>query len=267
MSLEHLPINPAYGLGCYRRLLRFYRRRGALLATLDDTHHAMWLLLRHDTMQVLGVEASFDRHPTTACMGAIAGLHALTGLPLDASPAVIIGRLARDANCTHLGDLATWAIRATRDAEPLTEYAILVEDGRPDPCRMEIQRNGIPIHSWLIRGFEVVGPEELAGMPLMRGFMAEARKHFRDDELEAAIMLQRGIFVARGRRHIVDQIPAVPLHAAKGMAGACYSYSNDRLATATNTLGYVRDFTNGIRLQTLPSHIARLLGEPTRITP
>lgn len=259
MTLAHFPLNPAYGTGRYRRLLRFSRLPGAVLATVDDTHHAMWLLIRHDGLRISDIAAAISRGPATTCGGAAAGLRALIGEPLASDPQVISAALTTTSNCTHLADLATWAMRsAATNGQGVTTFAITVDDDDGAPYGLEIARDGQPIHSWEATGYAVIAPAALAGMPLMRGFMARARTHFSGDVLEAAIMLQRGVFVARGRRHLVDAGPPVPLKAAADMKNACYSYSGDRLDSAVNHIGYVRDFTAGVMPHPLPPDIKAL---------
>ncbi|MGE4430420.1 MAG: DUF2889 domain-containing protein [Sphingobium sp.] len=265
MTLAHFIRNPDFGTGCYRRLLRFYRLRHATLGTLDDTHHAMWLLLRHDDAVITDIEAAISRGPATSCPGSVPGLRELIGQPLGAESRALTSALTRTANCTHLSDLAVWTARATMkaagpDSPDPTCYSISVADDDGAPFWVEIMRDGRPLHKWLVSGQDVIAPAALAGMPLMRGFMARALTHFEGDALEAAIMLQRGLFVSRGRRHIVDRTP-VPLRHAQDMENACYSYSGDQWLSAENNIGYVRDFTDGVRPHPLPDHILHLLRE------
>ena len=260
MTLARFPLNPNYGSGCYRRLLRFYALRGAVIGTIDDSHHAIWLLLRHDGERIEAVEAGFGRSPATSCGASGAGLQCLVGLPLGLDASQAIPLLGPAQNCTHLSDLSVWSLRVARQKSvgKRVEYRIRVEDDDGRPFRMEIAKDGIPIHNWLVSGDTVIAPAPLAGMPLMRGFMAHARTHFEGDCLAAAIMLQRGKWVARGRRYIVDSTP-VPLTFYEDMEDACYSYSGERWHTATSNVGYVRDVTDGVRPHPLPDRISALI--------
>ncbi|WP_242127945.1 DUF2889 domain-containing protein [Sphingobium sp. Sx8-8] len=260
MTLARFPLNPDYGQGRYRRLLRFYALPGAVLATVDDSHHAMWVLLRHDGHRIEAVEADISRGPATSCPGSAAGLRKLVGLDIHSSSHAAIASLDRVANCTHLSDLAAWSLRVARHEQPGSrhEYQIRVEDDNDSPFQIEIAKDGKSIHQWLVSGTTIIAPEPLADLPLMRGFMTRARTHFQGDELEAAIMLQRGIWVARGRRHIVDAAP-VPLTFYEDMEDACYSYAGERRRTATSHVGYVRDVTDRVRPHPLPGRISRLL--------
>lgn len=257
-TLAHFPINPDFGRGVYRRRLRFACDPRGMVALVDDTHHSYWLSLDHDGEQVIAIDAGFMRAPTTACRGARAGLAALIGAPVAASARDIVARLPAASNCTHLGDLACWSLaQAGRSAV----WEIAIPDQAAAPVWIEICRDGTAVHRWLVANQHIIAPTTLAGRPMMKGFIAWARTAFDDHDLLAATMLQRGLFVARGREHTVDQGEPTPLAIADGMAGMCWSYSGSRLDDAVGMLGYVRDFTAGITPETPPPHIvARLKG-------
>jgi len=260
MSLGHFPLNPEYGSGCYRRLVTISRDERSVLATVDDTHHAMWVLVEHDGKAVTAVRSGIERGPATTCRGSSAGLEALVGHPFDQRPTARL--LPTTANCTHLADLAAWALAGASHPSTAREFEITVPDELDEPVWVTISRDGQLVHKWLIKDHKILAPDMLEGRQLMRGFTAWARDKFKDDALEAALMLQRGVFVARGRTRVVDLPPAIPLRAAAGMANACYSYSGDRLETATSIVGYVRDFTSGV-VRTPPPReiIARFEGK------
>jgi hypothetical protein len=255
-TLAHFPRNPDYGSGTYRRRLRFASDATGLAAQVDDTHHSYWLSLDHDGTRITAVDAGFIRAPTSACDSATAGLSALVGLPLTGTARETLDRLPIQSNCTHLADLACWSL-AQKGCSAV--WDINIPDQIDTPVWIEIARNGAAVHRWRIEDHRIVAPQALADRPMMQGFMAWARTAFDGDVLLAATMLQRGIFVARGRRHIVDQGAPVPLMSADGMAGRCWSYSGKRLDHATGALGYVRDFTAGVTLETPPPHIAARL--------
>lgn len=257
-TLAHFLPNPEYGNGIYRRRLRFASDSRGCVAQVDDTHHSYWLALDHDNVRITGTDAGFVRAPNTACPGAPAGLVALIGLPIVESTSKILARLPRTSNCTHLADLACWSLaQLGRSAQ----WEVSVPDQVDKPVWIDIERDGIVKQRWQIANYEIVAPESLTGQPLMRGFMAWASRAFEGEALLAATMLQRGLFVARGRKYIVDQDTPVPLSKAEGMAGMCWSYSGDRLARATGASGYVRDFTKKIDAETAPPHVAvRLRG-------
>lgn len=242
-SLQHFAENPDYGVGIYRRRLRFTSVEDHVIAQLDDTHHAAWLAVSHDSTQVTGIAAGFTRAPATTCPGAVAGLSDIVGMPMEGVENALRA-VPMTANCTHLVDLAGWAIRH-RDVG-VTTYDIDVPDQGEAPVWISIRRNGATVHRWQVEGFTMAAPENLSGKPLMRGFAGWARTVFSGDTFMAAMMLQRGVFVARGRRYLVDRAPAIALSASEGMEGACWSYSGAQLETGLHSIGYVRDFTSGI---------------------
>ncbi|GLK46030.1 MULTISPECIES: DUF2889 domain-containing protein [Novosphingobium] len=251
-QLAHFATNPAYGSGTYRRRLRFAAGTRTVHAQVDDTHHSYWLVLEHDNAQITGLEAGFNRAPTNMCPGSVTGLQSLVGARLDVPMRELMTKLPQTSNCTHLVDLAFWSIA---HIEGSAVWEIEVPDQIDAPVWIGIGRDGTYIHRWQIADFRVVAPEEFAGKPLMSGFMRWAGEAFADFSLLAATMLQRGLFVARGRQHIVDHAPPTPLASAEGMAGMCWSYSHDRLTHGTGSLDYVRDFTDGVRMETPPPHI------------
>jgi hypothetical protein len=253
-ELAHFELDPAYGAGAYRRRLAFTAIANAVVAQVDDSHHSYWLVLEHDPRRVTALEAGFNRAPTDMCRGAIAGLQALVGCALHTPASELMANLPRASNCTHLVDLALWAIaHVGRSAI----WEIIVPDQTDQPVWIAIEREARTIHRWQVAGFDMVAPEELAGKPLMSGFMMWAGEKFSEESLIAATMLQRGVFVARGRRYVVDQGEPIPLASASGMAGMCWSYSGDRLLEGSGTRGYVRDFSISVDPAPLPVHLER----------
>lgn len=261
MSLGHFPLAPNFGAGVYRRLVRLRSTPSSVLATVDDTHHAMWLLLRHDGLHVLAVDAGIERGPATTCGGAPAALSRIVGAALDASEKDVTALLPPIANCTHLGDLLRWSMARAREGKVgSTEFRISVPDAKDDGVWLEISRDDATIHRWYVRDLMIVLPVHLAGRPLLRGFFGWARETFDEADLEAAVMLQRGAWVARGRRYVVDASP-LPLQLAEDMKDACHSYSGDSWTVATNHVGYVRDFTSGVVEQGAPGWVQSVLRE------
>lgn len=255
-ALAHYPHNPEYGLGTYRRCLRFTADRAGMVAQVDDTHHSYWLTLDHDSARITAVDAGFMRAPTTACTGAIAGLAALVGRPVAITASEALAHLPGPSNCTHLVDLACWSLAQIGRS---TVWEIAIPDQIDAPVWIEVARDGTAMHRWQVANHQIVAPPALAGRPMMKGFMAWARAAFDGEALLAATMVQRGLFVARGREHIVDQGDPMALARADGMAGMCWSYAGSRLEHAVGSLGYVRDFTRGVTPETPPPHVAARL--------
>jgi hypothetical protein len=88
----------------------------------------------------------------------------------------------------------------------------------------------------------------------MQGFVGWARARFFGPALEAALMLQRGIFVARGRRILSDLAP-LPLRAVVEREGVYHSYSDRNLDAAVSSVGHVRDVSRRLVRGPVPAHI------------
>lgn len=255
VALQHLQPNPAYGTGTYRRRIEFVALTSRVLAILDDTHHAMWLVLEHDGQAVTAVTGGFTRQPATPCNQAVAGLRALVGTALDASAIELRLRLPFASNCTHLADLARSAMRDRHRRVGTVRYDIVIPDAGEDGEWIEIARDAVPVHRWRVAGSTIVAPVGFEGKPLLGGFTGWAREAFSGDDLDAAMMLQRGVFVARALPYKVDPSPPIPLRSYGGMEGACVSYSGENWRTATGAEDFVRDFTDRVIPQKLPAHI------------
>lgn len=258
VTLGHFDQDPSYGSGLYRRDIRLRFLPGVALATVDDTHHSMWVVLRYRNQIVVSVDAGIQRGPATSCGGAPAKLGSVIGMPITAPLAEIAERLPPSDNCTHLADLLRWALSGTRAGASATDYAIVVPDQIDEPVWIEIRRDKKIVHRWCVDRDTIIAPARFAGLPLLKGFLAWARDAFDAEHLEAAVMLQRGAWVARGRRYVVDR-SIIPLRAAAGMQNACHSYSGANWATATNNIGYVRDFSSRVERAPLPALINKLL--------
>ena len=74
--------NAHFGEGIFRRRLRLIAEAGQVRAGLEDTNHAMRLVLRHDGERVTDVEPRMTRIPVSTCPGAAGPLRAFVGLPL-----------------------------------------------------------------------------------------------------------------------------------------------------------------------------------------
>lgn len=257
-ELAHLPVDPLYGEGAYRRRLKFVAVPGAMVAHVDDSFHSYWLLIEHDQAEITSIDAGFLRAPTNMCGGSIVGLARLQGAGLTAPDRDYMALLPQTSNCTHLTDLAIWTLAQLGSS---STWDITVPDPRAGRAWVTIHCDGDLIHRWQVAGFEMRAPVALAGRPLMRGFMKWARDTFTGRALLAATMLQRGLFVARGRQHIVDRGKPPALSNASGMEGMCWSYSGDRWATGLGTLDFVRDFSDTVQPEQLPDHIRERLKE------
>ncbi|MFP5306390.1 MAG: DUF2889 domain-containing protein, partial [Gammaproteobacteria bacterium] len=91
---------------------------------VEDDYHCMRVTVRHDGMAATAVEGEVLRAPWTTCPGAAEQLRqTFSGVALRDFAA----RGEKQANCTHLHDLATLAAAHALDSAPLV-YDILVSD-------------------------------------------------------------------------------------------------------------------------------------------
>lgn len=236
--------NPHYGSGVFRRKVRLSSDGSSVRAELEDYAHGFRLRIDHDGSHVTAVTSEALRIPMTTCTETDRPLQQLVGCPLAVGWDEFRHRLPPAANCTHLQDLAWWSLAHTRRTCPVYEYEIAVTDEAEAPSECSAWRNGELVIRLHARMGTVVAPEPIAGNSMMRGFSAWAFNHFPAEDHEAAVVLQRGYFVAQARRHgrQVDEdfrvVDFVSMH------NACYSYASGVVERARLTENSERDFTH-----------------------
>jgi hypothetical protein len=202
-------------------------------AAVEDDYHCMAVTLRHEGGVVTAVDAVMDRAPWTTCPGAPAVLAAtFSGVAL----AAVAGRGEKQANCTHLHDLAVLAAAHAGDAAP-TRYEMLVSDAVDGLIAAEIQRDGTTVHRIEHRDDIVTAPDVIAGTSLfkLRGWIETLDPTPR----EAARLLQWGTIIAHGRA-----IPMERQSDASRMPPNCYTFQPERKVDAKR-VGKVLDFSRG----------------------
>jgi hypothetical protein len=236
--------NPLYGTGVFRRKVRLQRDAGSVRAELEDYAHGFRLRIEHDGVQVTAVASEALRIPLTTCVETNRPLQQLVGCALTIGWEEFRRRLPPVANCTHLQDLAWWSLaHACREAA-LCEYEVAITDEGDAPSECSVWRNGelaIRLHA---RMGTVVAPTPIAGQSMMRGFSAWAFAHFPEKTHEAAVMLQRGYFVAQARRHGRIAAEKVRIADFTSMHNVCYSYATGVVERACLTENSERDFTH-----------------------
>jgi hypothetical protein len=202
---------------------------------VEDDYHCMSVTVRHDGNIATAVEPVLARAPWTTCPGAVEQLkQTFTGVALKAFAA----RGEKQANCTHLHDLAVLAAAHAFDSAPLV-YDILVSDPVDGQCRAELRRNGATVLGWVTdAGFKILEPAELAGRSFdqLRPWIDSLDPAGQ----EAARLLRWGSMLAHGRT-----IPMEKQSDARRMpVGGCYTFQPQRIAEAKR-IGKIRDFSNG----------------------
>ncbi|HUH37003.1 MAG TPA: DUF2889 domain-containing protein [Spongiibacteraceae bacterium] len=242
---DHSVLNPLYGTGRYRRAILLGKVPGAVSAALEDCNHGFTLTLEHNGAAVTAVRAETHRAPLTTCVDAPQALDALVGFPLDGSASDFRTRAKPTSQCTHLFDLASLALAHARRGERERRYDVVVEDAVDGLSRMSVQRNGTPLLEWLAtEQHTLVEPDGLAGRPIMSGFHAWASSHYSGDAFEAAVVLQRGYFVAQARRFNIEANAGQPALGNGMRGGVCYSYNQPAIAHAYHCADSARDFSD-----------------------
>ena len=134
-----------------------------------------------------------DRAPWTTCPGARAVLaETFTGVALaDAAK-----RGAKQANCTHLHDLAVLAAAHAGDAAAIT-FDILASDPVDGAVVAEIRRDGAALVRIEHNKDILTAPAEVAGLSLFK--LREWIATLPEPQREAARLLQWGTIIAHGR--------------------------------------------------------------------
>jgi hypothetical protein len=217
------------------------------MAEFADIYHQMHCELRHDGEKVLSVKASMPRIPTSLCRGAIDVLGTLKGASLTTSLRDLYDGNRSREHCTHLYDLAVLGLRHS-----LRQGEVIYEAEVPDMNRavdISVTRNGKLVHNWRIRDEKIVLPVELTGKPILKGFMAWAAERYDEDQLEAALVLSRTVFIARGRRFAIDRGRGHTLDAHKSLSGSCFAYQPSRSPLGHYLGTNERDFTASAEIQ------------------
>ncbi len=218
---------------------RFWRRfvvspqADRVTAAVEDDWHCMAVTLHHDGTTITKVEPVMDRAPWTTCPGATAVLATtFTGTAL----AEVAKRGMKQANCTHLHDLALLAAAHAGDAGPST-FDLLASDPVEGAVIAELRRNGEALVRIEHCDDIVTVPPEIAGVSLFK--LRDWIAGLPDPQREAARMLQWGTIMAHGRT-----TPMERQSEASKMPPNCYTFQPERAALAKR-VGRIADFNAG----------------------
>lgn len=220
----------------FRRRIWIAPDAAAVRAAVEDDFHHMTVILRHDGRVISGVEGRIVRAPWTTCPGAEAVLEqTFRGVAL----AEAARRGAKQANCTHLHDLAVFAAAHAGETAPIL-YEVLIADPVEGRGAAEIRRDGEVVLGWTLDGgMTLAAPSELAGKTLfeLRDWIAGLDPQQR----EAARILQWASLIAHGR-----QIPLAEQSDATRMPPNCYTFQPERAPRAVR-VGEIIDFSRTAR--------------------
>ena len=241
---------PVQAAGCFRRLIELRAETDAVIGWLEDDFHHFGVALSHRDGRIAEVSVTTIRVPWTTCAGASAPLRALIGKPL-LERASDIGRLIdMRLQCTHMFDLAGLAIAHAWHGRGTRRYEAIVPDfgsAVPETARLEITggtveatlaRDGATVQAWRIDGDRILGPGDLTGRPLARGFRAWT-EGLPVDEAEHAFILRRAIMVAGGRGIDLDRLSGPD---DTTMPFACHTLQPAQRFRALRNPGTTRDY-------------------------
>ena len=238
-----LPPNPHYGSGLFRRRVCLRVASRHVTVELEDSNHAFRLVLRHDGERVTAIEPDYVRHPFTTCPESARHLAVLIDQRLDGTP-FVRRMIETRSSCTHVTDMTALALTHALEDGLVRLYDITVDDERDGRTRARVDCDGRTVHDWVCVGHAVVEPATHAGQPMMRGFHAWTQAAFPAEAFEAALMLQRGYFVAQSRRYVTEPEREHPAIGDGLPEGVCYSYSTPVVQRARRIAGSKRDFTD-----------------------
>jgi len=235
--------SPDYGSGMARRRIRLTGEPGRVLGELEDHAHAMRCLIEHDGQAITAVTSEFRRAPLTTCLGAGEPLSEIVGMPIGCDFSTFFQGGRARLNCTHMFDIAWLATAHAVRGETIRDYLVEIPDESDGPVDARLLRDGEVVLRWPIEDGVIAAPPVLAGRHLLRGFTRWALEHLEGDALEAALVFQKGYFVAGARRYIIPMGPLSALERVRN-AGLCHGFGSARIEEAVRLPGTKRDFTD-----------------------
>lgn len=236
--------NPHYGVGCFRRSIRLTGEAGVVHGELEDTQHAMRCTLRHDGERVMAIETHLSRLPMDTCASAGDPIQSLVGWSIDTPLLTLYSQGQPRRNCTHLFDLVSLAVTHALRGEVVRRYDVMVPDETSEPVVATIAREGEQVHAWKVFQGQILAPELLAGGSLFGGFTRRVSGLYQGDELEAALVLQKGFVVAQARRFDMEALAGTQGIFQPLAEAICHSYTPGVIEQATRLGGSTRDFSD-----------------------
>ena len=217
----------------YRRCILIEPAPGCVTAELEDDYHRMVVTLRHEDGVVTDVSSLMKRAPWTGCPGAMEQLReTFEGHPL----AGFARRGEKTRNCTHLHDLALFAAGHADEAAPIA-YDIHVTDPVDGQREARLDRDGVPVFRWQLRGDLFLAPQDLAGRRMHElGDWIAAQDR---PTAEAARILRWASMIAQGR---AMDMPA-GMSALEWPLGSCFHFQPEVARDSTRLPGADVDFS------------------------
>lgn len=205
-------------------------------AVLEDDYHHFRVTLAIQDDVILDTRGEALRYPYSACPAAAARLTDLHGKPVS-EIAQQVYRLTDPAwNCTHMLDLAGFAMAAHASKTSQRSYDILVTDRIKNRYAASLDRDGRPLLHWDMDGDVITTPGVFEGLNIRAGFAGWVLRELPIDLAEAALALRRGTIISIGRTRDLDSL------AHADITGNCYAQQPAIAQTARRKIGSTLDF-------------------------
>jgi hypothetical protein len=210
-------------------------------AEVEDDFHHFALYLTHAGGRVTEVNGVAYRFPWTTCPGAVWVLDRFVGLPLTGRSADVARVVPASEQCTHLFDLACFAVVHAANGRVARHYDVEIPDREDGTTVAKVWRDGQLALAWTVEGLTVTAPAPYGGRELGgASFLRWATSELDEDTAEAAIVLRRACFVSGVRQHPLQSRAS---EHATSMVGTCHTFQPGRIEVAIRTQGTTRDFT------------------------
>jgi hypothetical protein len=240
-----MTLNPDYGSGMYRRRVRLQNiDANTVLAEMEDDQHGFRITLSHDGQIIKSIHSDSLRIPMTTCGGAGAVLAQMAGVPLSDSPRSLAGHSNPRSHCTHQFDLLGLAITHARRDEAIRQYDVAIHDAVDGIQRVVGDIDGVTVFDWQLRGHAIETGGVWQNVSVQKGFAQWAELHLPPEQLELALVLQRGMLVSTTRRVLIEPMEGMGLLDDPMTKGVCYSYSEPVIQDAIRYGSNNRNFTD-----------------------
>ncbi|BFM16941.1 hypothetical protein R50073_31240 [Maricurvus nonylphenolicus] len=243
----------SYGTGTFRRHIHIKATSSTCIkGYLEDEPHAFSVELQHDQSKITSIEATWVRHPTSTCPGAIDKLKELEGAPLSSNPLDIRAFSDSKSHCTHFFDLTALMIthayntnRSTKSSDIGTVffYTMAITDEANGLSTARLNLNGKELQYWSMKHGTIESPSHLKGQNPMMGMTSWAKDKLSVQEISEVLCLQKAIFVATGRRFKLNELQGANCKEVGQPIGQCYAMRDGREEESIR-IGKRIDFTN-----------------------
>jgi hypothetical protein len=236
--------NPDYGQGCTRRRILLRQRNGYVIGELEDNNHAFRVEITHNGQKVTHITGEAIRYPMTTCPGSVDLLEQLIDTPLSSDPRAFNTRADPRTFCTHLFDLAGLTLTHTQRQQDVHQYDFVVSDENDGKFAATALINGNTCFDWEIDENQIMTAGIWEGIPVQKGFNKWAMDNLTGDELEAALLLSRTIFVSNSRKVDIRPLEGSNIIAQMMPRNVCYSHQESNIDNAITLHDTHRDFSD-----------------------